>query len=225
MRRADRLFRIVEYLKARKLVVTGESLANKLEVSLRTIYRDIAVLGASGVPIIGEPGVGYMLDKDYVVRPLMFDIEELDALMLGAQMVESWGDKELIKAAHQAIDKIKSVLPENLRREIAETFLFSLPTQAKPVITIDFSAVRRAIRSKNFVKFSYTRGDGQASTRRVRPLCLAFFGPVWLLLGWCEMRNDFRNFRLDRMKKMNITKDYFQDEVGKRLQDYPELKC
>ncbi len=225
MRRADRLFRIVEYLKARRQVVTAESLAQKLEVSVRTVYRDMADLGASGVPIIGETGVGYMLDKNYVVRPLMFDVEELDALMLGAQMVESWGDKELIKAAHKAIDKITAVLPENLHREIAETFLFSMPTQAKPVITIDFSAVRRSIRSKNKVEFSYTREDGQASTRRVRPLCLAFFGPVWLLLGWCEMREDFRNFRLDRMKKMKITKDHFQDEKGKRLQDYKELFC
>lgn len=169
--------------------------------------------------------MGYMLDKNYVVRPLMFDIEELDALMLGAQMVESWGDKELIKAAHQAIDKIRSVLPETLQREIAETFLFSLPSQAKPVIKIDFTSLRRAIRSKNFVKFSYKREDNQASTRRVRPLCLAFFGPVWLLLGWCEMREDFRNFRLDRMQKMKITKDCFRDEKGKRLQDYKEMKC
>lgn len=225
MRRADRLFRIVEYLKARRQVVTAESLAKILEVSVRTLYRDMADLSTSGVPIIGEPGVGYMLDKDYVVRPLMFDVEELDALMLGAQMVESWGDKELIKAAHKAIDKITSVLPDRLQKEISETFLFSLPTQAKPVITIDFSAVRRSIRSKNKVEFSYTREDGQKSTRCVRPLCLAFFGPVWLLLGWCEMRKDFRNFRLDRMKKMKVTKDCFQDEKGKRLQDYKELLC
>ncbi len=225
MRRADRLFRIVEYLKARRQVVTAESLAKELEVSIRTVYRDMADLGASGVPIIGEPGVGYMLDKDYVVRPLMFDIEELDALMLGAQMVESWGDKGLIKAAHQAIDKITSVLPEDLQREIAETFLFSLPSQAKPVITIDFTALRRAIRSKNMVEFNYTREDGHTSTRQARPLCLAFFGPVWLLSGWCEMRKDFRNFRLDRMQNMEITEVRFRDEKGKRLQDYKQQMC
>jgi len=225
MRRADRLFRIVEHLKARKRVVTAQSLANKLEVSVRTIYRDIADLGASGVPIIGEAGVGYMLDKDYIIRPLMFDVEELDALMLGAQMVESWGDKGLIQAANKAIDKITAVLPESLRREISETFLFSLPSQASPVITIDFTGLRRAIRSRNFVKFSYKREDGQKSNRQVRPLCLAFFGPVWLLLGWCEMRNDFRNFRLDRIQKMKITEECFSDEKGKRLSDYKELMC
>lgn len=225
MRRADRLFRIVEYLKARRQVVTAESLARILEVSIRTVYRDMADLGASGVPIFGEPGVGYMLDKDYVVRPLMFDIEELDALMLGAQMVESWGDKGLVKAAQQAIDKITSVLPEALQREIAETFLFSLPSQAKPIITIDFTSLRRAIRSKNMVEFNYTREDGQTSTRRARPLCLAFFGPVWLLSGWCEMRKDFRNFRLDRMQSMEVTEERFRDEKGKRLHDYKQQMC
>ncbi|MBC8410781.1 MAG: YafY family transcriptional regulator [Rhodobacteraceae bacterium] len=163
MRRADRLFRIVEHLKARRSVVTAQSLAKTLEVSTRTVYRDISDLGASGVPIIGEAGVGYMLDRDYIVRPLMFDIEELDALMLGAQMVESWGDKGLSQAAQQAIDKITSVLPESLQGEIAKTFLFSLPSQAKPLVTIDFTGLRRAIRSKNFVKFSYIREDGKKS--------------------------------------------------------------
>ncbi|PCI38155.1 MAG: DNA-binding transcriptional regulator [Thiotrichales bacterium] len=226
MRRADRLFRIVEYLKARRQVVTGATLSTELNVSLRTIYRDIADLVLSGVPIIGEAGMGYVLDKAYVVRPLMFDVEELDALMLGAQMVKSWGDTELAKAAQQAIDKITSVLPEKLQKEIAENFLFSMPSNAGPLITVDFTSLRRAIRSKNFVQFSYTREDGAASTRKIRPLCMAFFGPVWLLLGWCKMRNDFRNFRLDRMSNMQITADRFFDEKGKRLYDYKQqMKC
>ncbi|MEK9627943.1 MAG: YafY family protein [Nitrospinota bacterium] len=225
MRRADRLFRIVEHLKARRGPVIAQSLAEKFEVSVRTIYRDIADLGASGVPIIGEAGIGYMLDRNYIVRPLMFDIEELDALVLGAQMVESWGDKGLIQAAQHAIDKITSVLPESLQREISETFLFSLPSQASPVISIDFTSLRRAIRSKNFVEFNYQREDGQRSKRKIRPLCLAFFGPVWLLCGWCEMRHDFRNFRLDRMKNMKIAKEQFAEEKGKRLKDYKEMMC
>lgn len=225
MRRADRLFRIVEYLKARRQVVTASSIAEEMEVSIRTIYRDIADLETSGVPIMGEAGVGYMLDKDYVVRPLMFDVEELDALMLGAQMVESWGDPALAKAARQAVDKITSVLPEQLRREIEETFLFSMPTQASPVIAIDFTKLRRAIRSKHKVEFSYVREDGQASTRKVRPLCMVFFGPVWLLAAWCELRKDFRNFRLDRIQKMEISDDLFKDEEGKTLHDFKKQMC
>lgn len=225
MRRADRLFRIVEYLKARRQVVTAGSLAEELDVSVRTIYRDIADLGASGVPIIGEAGVGYMLDKDYVVRPLMFDTEELDALMLGAQMVQSWGDKELARAANQALDKITSVLPEVLQKEISETFLFSMTSKNEVKIHIDFTGLRRAIRGKNIVEFCYTREDGNESNRRVRPLCLAFFSPVWLLSGWCEMREDFRNFRLDRIQNLKIREERFRDEAGKRLYDYMQQMC
>jgi len=220
MRRADRLFRIVEYLKARRQVVTADRLASELEVSVRTIYRDIADLGKSGVPITGEAGVGYLLDRDYLVRPLMFDIEELDALALGARMVESWGDRAIAKAARQAVDKIAAVLPETLRNEIRSTAIFSLPSFGKRTLEIDFTSLRRAIRTKHRVEFQYTTETGMTSQRRVRPLCLAFFAPVWLLTGWCEKRNDFRNFRLDRMQTMQIKDNQYRDEKGKRLRDY-----
>ncbi|MCG8432673.1 MAG: WYL domain-containing protein, partial [Gammaproteobacteria bacterium] len=166
---------------------------------------------------------GYALDRNYVVRPLMFEVEELDALALGAQMVESWGDKSLAKAARKAVDKITTVLPETLHGEIMETTMFSFPSRAKPTITVDFTALRRAIRTKNFVEFHYTREDGKKSRREVRPLCLVFFGPVWLLLGWCETRKDFRNFRLDRMRKLLIKDELFRNERGKRLSDYIKL--
>lgn len=142
MRRADRLFRIVEYLKARRHVVKADDLARELEVSTRTIYRDIADLHLSGVPIIGEAGIGYMLDKDYVLRPLMFDIHELDSLILGAQMVKSWRDAQLSKAAQSALDKITSILPSQMRGELEKTFLFSFPSQASQAISIDFSALK-----------------------------------------------------------------------------------
>jgi len=220
MRRADRLFRIVEYLKARRQVVTAVAIAEELEVSTRTIYRDIADLHASGVPIIGEAGVGYMLSRDHVVKPLMFGIEELDALILGAKMVKSWGDKELARSAAQAIDKLTSVLPENLQAEISQTFLFSFPSKEEVKINIDFTALRRAIRSKNKLYFSYKNETQEKSERCVRPLCLVFFSPVWLLLGWCEMRNDFRNFRLDRIGELTVKDERFKEERGKRLYDY-----
>lgn len=220
MRRADRLFRIVEYLKAHRQAVKAEELADELEVSSRTIYRDMADLGASGVPVIGEAGVGYMLDRNYVVRPLMFGVEELDSLMLGAQMVKSWGDRALAKKAQSAIDKISSVLPDRLRAEMTDTALFSLPSQSRTPITIDFTALRKAVRAKNLVEFHYTKENGDESLRRVRPLALAFFGPVWLLTSWCETREDFRNFRLDRMDRMTVTDQKFRDEKGKTLRDY-----
>lgn len=220
MRRADRLFRIVEYLKARKQAVTADSLAEELEVSVRTIYRDINDLSLSGVPIIGEAGVGYLLDKHYVLRPLMFDIDELDALMLGAQMVESWGDSELAKSARKATDKISAILPDSLTSDILGSVMFSLPSQAKTKISIDFVGLRKAIRLRQFVQFSYKTEDSVASERSIRPLCLCFFGPVWLVTGWCELRQNFRNFRLDRMNNMTISGDVFEDEKGKLLKDF-----
>ncbi len=220
MRRADRLFRIVEYLKARQQAVTADRLADELEVSARTIYRDIADLTSSNVPIVGEAGVGYTLDRHYTVRPLIFDLEELDALALGAQMVDSWGDREIARSARRAIDKITAILPDTLRTEILQTALFSPPSQAKVPISIDFSALRRAIRTHNKVQFHYRALNNKKTQRIVRPLCLAFFGPVWLFAGWCESRNDFRNFRLDRMSRLRITDQTFIDEAGKRLIDY-----
>lgn len=220
MRRADRLFRIVEYLKARRQAVTADVLAVELEVSVRTIYRDIADLSNSNVPIVGEAGVGYLLDRDYTVRPLIFDVEELDALALGAQMVQSWGDRDIARSAKRAIDKITAVLPAKLRDEILQAALFSPPSQAKLPIKIDFSALRRAIRTKHKAEFRYEALNGKLSRRRIRPLSLAFFGPVWLVTGWCESREDFRNFRLDRITQLIIGDERFSDEKGKRLIDY-----
>lgn len=220
MRRADRLFRIVELLKSRRLAVTAEEIASIMEVSKRTIYRDIADLSASGVPIIGEAGVGYLLDHAYVVRPLMFDLDELDALMLGAEMVRSWSDDALANAALSAIHKIGAVLPASLRDGMMSAALFS-PLKMREITRIDFTALRHAIRSKYVITFTYTKLDGTKSQRRVRPLCLAFFPPEWLLMGWCETRGDFRNFRLDRMEQMVISERFF-DEDGKRLSDFEE---
>lgn len=220
MRRADRLFRIVEYLKARRQAVTAETLADELEVSVRTIYRDMADLETSGVPIVGETGVGYVLDRNYTLRPLIFDVDELDALALGAQMVGSWGDKDIARAARSAIDKITAVLPEKLRGEIMQTALFSPPSEARVPITVDFSAIRRTIRARRRIHFEYVSLKEQRTKRAVRPLCLAFFGPVWLLTAWCETREDFRSFRLDRMRRLVVLDDPFRDEPGKRLSDF-----
>lgn len=224
MRRADRLFRIVEYLKTRKRVVRAGELAEKLEVSLRTVYRDIADLQISGIPIIGEAGVGYLLDKEHILRPMIFTIDELEALILGAQMVKSWGDDTLAKSSASAIDKIGAVLPSTLEQEIANAFLFSFPTREKKPIGNLLTECRKTIRGKYKLHFSYVREDGKVHSRTVRPLCLAFFAPSWLLLAWCEERNDFRNFRLDRMADFKILDERFKDEKGKRLRDYPELK-
>lgn len=226
MRRADRLFRIVEYLKARQKVVTAREIAESMEVSPRTIYRDIADLIASGVPITGEAGVGYLLDQEHKVQPLMFTVEEIDALMLGVQMVKNWSDKGLARSADQAIDKLTSVLPKHLREEIEQTFLFSMRSRDTVTIDIDFTALRKAIRSKNKLRFQYEDELKKITERTVRPLCLGFFSPVWLLTSWCEKRNNFRHFRIDRIKKLTVLEEIFKDEKGKRMQDYCDCsKC
>lgn len=224
MRRADRLFRIVEYLKARKSAVRARDLADLLEVSLRTIYRDMADLMASDIPIAGEAGTGYILDRDHLVKPLMFSIRELDVLALGVRMVESWSDKELAAAALSAWDKIRATLPEE-RSVIVDDILFSFPSKERPVPRVSLNDLHDAIRSRRIMEFLYVSEDGESSERRIRPLALAFFAPVWLLLGWCETRLDFRNFRLDRMRNLHISQFGFEDEEGKRLKDFTEREA
>ncbi|MEW4565968.1 YafY family protein [Bremerella sp. JC770] len=219
MRRADRLFRIVEYLKARRAAVTAEELAAEMEIGVRTIYRDIADLRTSGVPIIGEAGVGYLLHQDYVVKPLMFDVDELDALSLGAQMLQSWGDAALARSARQAIDKITAVLPPPLAADASASTAYACASRSKLPITIDLTALRQAIRSKHWVEINYTNQSGETSQRRIRPLCLVFIAPVWLLAAWCETRRDFREFRVDRIGRMKIAGETFRDEKGKTLGD------
>jgi len=218
MRRADRLFRIVERLKGRRNAVRAEDLARDFEVSVRTIYRDIADLQASGTPIRGEAGVGYALDRQHVLRPLMFSAEELDTLTLGARMVESWGDKDLTHAARAALDKIRAVAPPSLTD--VEDVLFSYPSGGRPKQSVALSQLRAAIRNKRMVEFRYEDENGARSSRRVRPLSLVFFAPVCLLAGWCEIRGAFRNFRVDRMSRFAVSERAFRDERGKRLSDY-----
>ncbi|MEM7235767.1 MAG: YafY family protein [Planctomycetota bacterium] len=224
MRRADRLFRIVEYLKARRDVVTAEDLAAEMETGVRTIYRDVSDLRASGVPIVGEAGVGYLLDRDFVVRPLMFDVDELDALSLGAQMVESWGDSDIARSARRAIDKIAAVLPEVLAEETKRSVAYACASRGRPAVGIDLASLRRAIRNSRWVEISYTDESGQRTERRIRPLCLVFIAPVWLLASWCEVRRDFREFRVDRIAELRITDETFPDEAGKTLSDLQEQK-
>jgi predicted DNA-binding transcriptional regulator YafY len=219
MRRADRLFEIIQLLR-RKPTVRARELGQVLEVSERTIYRDIQDLMASGVPIEGEAGVGYVLKAGFDLPPLMFKERELEALVLGARMVESWGDTELAGAACDAIAKIEAVIPAVLREYMASTALLAPPSELMAPIKCDLAELRRAVRSQLCVRFHYTDILRQSSERTVRPLSLAFFGPVWLLAAWCELRDDFRTFRLDRIEKFSLTGERFRAERGKTLHDF-----
>jgi predicted DNA-binding transcriptional regulator YafY len=219
MRRADRLFEIIQLLRRRKLV-RPRDLAEKLEVSERTIYRDVRDLMASRVPIEGEAGVGYALRRGFDLPPLMFDEQEIEALVLGARIIESWSDAKLAEAAGNVIAKVEAVVPEQLRQHMAETALLAPADHFAHPVSVDPSQLRHALRRRLKIHFDYRDGDERASTRTVRPLALSFYGPAWLLAAWCELRSDFRSFRLDRMAGLEVLDERFRPEPGKTVQDF-----
>jgi predicted DNA-binding transcriptional regulator YafY len=218
MRRADRLFAIVQYLRGRRLT-TAAQLARWLEVSERTIYRDIAELGASGVPIDGEAGVGYRIRAGFDLPPLMFTFDEIDALAIGARFVEAWGGPKLAGGARSALAKIAAALPSDKRVALERSPLFAPGFFVDPKPGQRLDALRRAIAEQEFAELDYKDAAGENTQRRVRPLGLYFWGDAWTLAAWCELRQDFRNFRLDRISGVQLAGRY-PDESGKRLEDF-----
>jgi predicted DNA-binding transcriptional regulator YafY len=219
MRRADRLFQIVQQLRGRRLT-TARHLADKLGVSERTIYRDIRDLTLSGVPIEGEAGVGYVLRRGFDIPPLMFDRDEIEALVVGARMVQAWGGVKLAEAAREALVKIETALPADLKREINRSRLFALDVRSGPALQAALDQVRQGINERHKIVCSYRREDGQASRRVLQPLGLYFWGSVWTLAAWCELRQDFRSFRVDRMSEIRVLDDVFEEEPGRTLEDF-----
>ncbi len=220
MRRADRLFQVIQVLRRRRRLTTARDLAEELEVSVRTIYRDVADLVGSGVPIEGEAGLGYVLRDGYDLPPLMFTLEEIEAIVLGAKIVGSWGDERLGKAAEDALAKIEHALPERQRRLFRDTALFAPDTHRREQITVDMAALRGAVRESRKVAIAYEDLSGGRTKRTIWPLGLAFFGPVWLMIGWCELREDFRSFRVDRMRQATVLDHRYPPQPGRRLADY-----
>jgi len=219
MRRADRLFRLVQLLRGGR-VTTAASLAGELEVSLRTVYRDVRDLCASGVPIEGEPGVGYCLRPGFDLPPLMFDRAELQALVLGARMVQAWGDDALARSARSVLSKVEAVLPEALRARIDDVGMF-VPLRLPDATRASCATFRRGIESRTRVAFDYVDLQLRETTREVRPLCLVFWGTVWTASAWCELRRDFRTFRVDRMRALRLTSG-FPIEPGRDMVAFQE---
>ncbi len=219
MRRADRLFQIVSLLRRRKFV-TAAWLAQRLEVSERTIYRDVSDLARSGVPIEGEAGVGYRLGKDFDLPPLMFNVEEIQALVLGARMVESWADESLRQAAKSVLDKVEAVLPPGSRAKVHDTALFSLGLRMSDETRTMLGSIRKAIDERRKLRLEYRDSGEKASERIVRPLGLYFWGATWTLGAWCDLREDFRNFRVDRIVGLGIEQDGFELVSPVTLEDY-----
>ncbi|MEM7049184.1 MAG: YafY family protein [Acidobacteriota bacterium] len=219
MRRADRLFQIIQTLRRRRRrLATAAELAERLEVSERTIYRDIRELVDSGVPIRGEAGVGYLLDRSYDLPPLMFDEDEIEALVLGARMVRTWGDPALAFAAESALAKIDSGLPGELRERLEAAPLFAVNLSLDDPTGDILGRLRTAIRESRRAVLAYEDAQRRASQRTVRPLALFHWGRTWTLGAWCELRQDFRSFRLDRIAELSPG-SIFTAEPGKTLDD------
>lgn len=203
MSRASRLLGLLEILRKRRSVVTGAELAAATGTSLRTLYRDIEALRGQGVTIQGEAGTGYRVVPGWVLPPLMFDEDELEALLLGMRWVAQRTDPALERSARQAIDKIEAVLPRDLRYVLEQSALLVGPSFRESGPALDLSSVRSAIRERRRVEVFYRDAKGQASRRVVWPVALGFFETSRILAGWCELRGDFRHFRLDRVESWN----------------------
>jgi predicted DNA-binding transcriptional regulator YafY len=220
MRRADRLFQIIEILRRkRRGVTTAAQLAERLEVSERTIYRDVADLQASGTPIEGAAGVGYTLRPGFDLPPLMFDAGEIEALVLGARIVGAFGDAELARASRRVLDKISAVLPDELRPLLSRSLLFAPGVAPDRKHSKALQVLRVALQQRNKVRIEYTTDDLRTSARVIRPLGAFFWGRVWTVSAYCELREDFRTFRLDRIAACELLEETFVDEPGRSLRE------
>ena len=223
MRRADRLIKITHFLRQRRQAVTAEQVAESFNICKRTVYRDIQCLIDTGVPIRGEAGVGYTINKQYYLPPIAFDSDELEAIGLGISMVRQWTDQQFAEKAISAFEKIEAVLPAALQGELKQITAFAVPTRPPIPWSVSFSELRNHIRDRCKIEIDYIDDKKQETTRTLRPLALFFFNPVWLLAGWCEKREDFRNFRLDRIQNLTVKGDNFDDDPTKNLSTYLTL--
>ncbi|RLQ88720.1 helix-turn-helix transcriptional regulator [Notoacmeibacter ruber] len=204
MRRADRLFMIVQAFR-RGRMLTAKTLSLELEVSERTIYRDIADLQGAGVPIDGAAGVGYVMRPGFDLPPLMFTLDEVSALAAGVRMIMAFGGDAMRDAARGALDKIESALPDDKVKASDGLRLFVPPFLIDPPHRVMIDRINRAVERNEVLEMEYADEAGARTTRTIRPLALIFWGKAWTLIGWCELRNDFRMFRVDRIHSLAET--------------------
>ncbi|MFO1121123.1 MAG: YafY family protein [Hyphomicrobiales bacterium] len=222
MRRAERLLQLLQILRRHRRPVTGDTIARELEVSLRTVYRDIAALIADRVPIRGEAGVGYVLGEGFDLPPLMFTPDELEAVMLGLRWVARRGDTDLSRAAQDTVAKIGAVLPERLRPFLFDAALLIPPQFRLVADRVDVARLRAAIREGRKAEIRYRSEDGRETLRVIWPIAVAYFDAQRLIVAWCELRQDFRSFRTDRMLSMTVRDEKYpvrRKVLLKRWQD------
>ncbi|MDE3071339.1 MAG: YafY family transcriptional regulator [Pseudomonadota bacterium] len=222
MRRADRLFLIIHALRGRRTALRARQLAATLGVSLRTVYRDVADLQLSGVPIEGEAGVGYVLRKGSDIPPLMFGADELEALVVGTRFVRAFAGARLAGSAQAALLKIEAVLPPELRERTARSRIYAPIWRDgdKAAFAAQIDRLHAAIEAHRVLRLAYRDESGRITSREVEPLCLAFWGGKWTLGAWCRLRRDFRNFRPDRIDALDETGDVFVESDGRDLGAY-----
>lgn len=222
MSRAARLLDLLQSLRNRRQPVTGPELARELGVSIRTLYRDIATLQAQGADIQGEPGLGYVLRPGFTLPPLMFSADEIEAIVLGSRWVATRADDaRLSDSARQAMSKILAVLPENLRERAEATNLVVARIGLEPA-QVDAGQIRLAIRNERKLSISYGDTSGMTTERVIWPFMLGFFEKVRVVAAWCEMRQDFRSFRVDRISRLAVLDERYPRRRAVMLKEWRE---
>lgn len=208
MSRTTRLFELMQLLRRHRRPVSGQALARELQVSLRTLYRDIAELKAIGAQIDGEPGLGYVLKPDFMLPPLMFSGEEVEALTLGLKWVEQRADEQLASAATEVLAKVSAVLPRALNARLDDDALLVGPGWYRPQ-TVALTVLRQAISEERKLQLHYRDEAGNPSQRLIWPISLVFFESTRVLAAWCELRQDFRHFRTDRIEAARLLPEHY----------------
>jgi len=223
VRRSDRLFDIIQTLRVASRPVTAAMLAAELEVNQRTIYRDIATLQARRVPIDGEAGVGYVLRKSYDLPPLMFTVDEVEAIVVGTRLVRRLRDPKLQEAADSVLAKVTTVLPDMVRHSLTSSQIFVSPGMTIPAQGIDLAELRAAIRDSRKLHIAYADEKGQRSHRTIWPIAMAYYVDVTLVGAWCELRADYRNFRVERIRSSKVLDEHFDQDNGRLFREWSSL--
>lgn len=223
MRRADRLFDIIQRLRTANVPVTASALATELEVTVRTVYRDIAALQARRVPIEGAPGIGYVFRRGFDLPPLMFTADEIESIAVGARLLRRTGDTGLQGAAESVLSKISVALPPDMRTHLdgASMFVSDFGATASP--EVDLALVRAAIRTRRKLRITYADASGRRTRRTIWPVAIGYYVQVTLVAGWCETRRDYRHFRTDRIKSLIVLDATFDDGNGALASCWREL--
>ena len=220
MRRGDRLFEIIQLLRSTAKPLTAASIAGSLEVGVRTVYRDIAALQARRVPIEGAPGLGYVLRRGFDLPPLRFTMEEVQAIDVGVRLVRRAGDAGLQRAAESVLSKVAVILPLVLREHLAASTFFVSDFGDNTSPTVDLSDIRDAIRTTHKVRITYIDEQGERSQRIIWPVAVAYYVQATLIAAWCELRQDYRHFRTDRIAAATVLDEVFPTEEGQLLEGW-----